>query len=329
MKTLLTLFVLCATMATSAAAISIGGRGIYAGGNTDITEAVAGNLYSAGGQVTVSAPVDGKARIAGGRVEIQPSATIAKGAVLAGGEVIVRGAVNGDLRAAGGHVTIDSRVAGDASVAAGTLDLGPNARIGGKLTFRGEHLERDPAAEVAGGVVRKARHDRSWEGRTLARSTTGAIFTLGLMLLAAIIAGALPGATRRMQDELHASPWLATLFGIVALICIPIAAVLVMITIIGIPLGLLALLGYVALVIVGYVSASVLVSGLLLDRYKPAAAASSAWRAGSAALAMLVISSLAHVPLIGGFVALVALVIGVGAIVTATLHGKARAPAAA
>jgi hypothetical protein len=157
----------------------------------------------------------------------------------------------------------------------------------------------------------------------------GALWTLGLMLLAAIIAGALPGATRRMQDELATRPWLASLLGIVALICIPIAAVVVMVTIIGIPLGLLALAGYVGLVIVGYVSAAVVVSGLLLDRYKSEAATRTAWRVGAAVLAMLVISSLAHVPFVGGFVALAALVIGVGAIVAATLHRRRAAPAAA
>lgn len=262
-----------------------------AGGTVDITEPVAESLFVAGGTVKVSAPVAGK------------------------------------LRVAGGHVTIDAPVEGNVAVSAGSLDLGPNARIGGDLTFRGGHLERDPGAQVAGHVV-QSHGSRSWRG-SRAGWVMGALWTMGLMLLAAIIAGALPGATRRMQEELATRPWLASLLGIVALICIPIAAVVVMITIIGIPLGLLALVGYVALVIVGYVSAAVVVSGLLLDRYKSEAAQRTAWRVGAAGLAMLVISSLAHVPFVGGFVALAALILGVGVIVGAALHRKQAPPPAA
>ena len=314
----LAILVLAATSASAS---------IVAGGTLDITEPVTGNLYVAGGTVTLGAPVAGNARIAGGHVEISKEAPVAKDLGIAGGDVSVKGRVAGNVRVAGGHVTIDAPVGGNVTVSAGSLELGPNARIAGQLRFRGGHLERDPEAQVVGGVVH-SRGNRSWRGSP-AGWVMGALWTLGLMLLAAIIAGALPGATRRMQEELATRPWLATLFGIVALICIPIAAVLVMITIIGIPLGLLALVAYVALIIVGYASASVVVSGLLLDRYKSEAAARTAWRVGAAVLAMLILSSLAHIPFVGGFVALAALVIGVGVIVAAMVHRKQAAPAAA
>jgi hypothetical protein len=224
-------------------------------------------------------------------------------------------------------VTLDGPVTGNASVSAGTLELGPNARIEGQLTFRGEQLDQDPAALVKGGVVRKERHSRSWDGGGWGRGIAWAIWTLGLMVLAAIIAGALPGATRRMEDELRTQPWLASLFGILALICIPIAAVLVMITVIGIPVGLLALIAYVALLVIGYVMTSVVVSGLLLERWKSGAAVQTASRVGAAVLAMLIIASLARVPFIGGLVALTALVMGVGVIVAATVHRKTPPPA--
>lgn len=280
---------------------------ILAGGNVDIDEPVSGNLYVAGGNVTVSAPVEGHARIAGG-------------------DVTIKGRIGGRLAVAGGNVRIDAPVAGNATVSGGTLELGPNARIEGELEFRGGHLEQDAAAQVVGGVKQTRRHRSNWGdgtwngGSRWARTITGAVWTAGLMLLAALIAGALPGATRRMQDELRTQPWLAALFGFLALICIPIGAVLVMITVIGIPIGLLALFGYVALLLVGYVSASVVLSGLLLDRYKAEVAARTAWRVGAAVLAMLVIALLARVPVVGGAVALAALVIGVGVIVAAAVH---------
>ena len=289
----------CALVATTA------GASIVAGGTATIDEPVAGNLYVAGGTVSVTAPVGGNAGIAGGNVDVS-------------------GKVKGNLRVAGGYVKLDGPVEGNATVSGGTLELGPNARIAGKLVFRGGHLEQDPAAQVVGGVVHTQRGKRSWGGgdRQVARGVVGWVWTAGLIVLAALIAGALPGATRRMETELRTRPGLAALTGVVALICIPVAAVLLMVTIIGIPLGLLGLFAYAALLLVGYVSTSVVVSGLLLDRFKAGARAMAGWRVGAAVLAMLVIALLARVPFVGGLVALTALVIGVGVIVAALAHRK-------
>jgi hypothetical protein len=116
----------------------------------------------------------------------------------------------------------------------------------------------------------------------------------------------------------------------VALITIPIAAVLAMVTVIGIPLGLLAIAGYAGLLLIGYVWLAVVVGGLLLDRVKPETAAVTAWRAGAAMIAMLAIALLARLPFIGGFLGLVALIVGVGMIVAVAMRRVQRAaPAAA
>ena len=285
---------------------------VIVGGNVDVEQPVDGNLYVAGGDVNISAPVTGNLRVAGG-------------------DVSIKAPVGGKVAVAGGHVKIDSSVAGNTTVSGGQLELGPNARIGGKLDFNGGHLEQDPAAQVVGGIVRSehrrhgwGRHE--WDSDSKYGPVIGrAIWITGLMLLAGIIAGALPGPVRRMENELRTRPWLATLLGIVALVGIPVAAVIVMITIIGIPLGVLGILGYVALILIGYVMTSVVVSGLLLDRYKAEAASRTAWRVGAAGLAMLVIASAAHVPYVGKFIGLAALVIGVGVIVGAIVHRRQEA----
>jgi cytoskeletal protein CcmA (bactofilin family) len=289
-----------------------------------IDTAVDGNLRSAGCEVTLDAPVSGNARLAGGSVEIGNSAAVAGDLSIAGGNVVVKGTVKGSLHAAGGHVLIDGTIGDDASVGAGSLELGPNARIGGKLTFRGADLARDPAAQVTGGVVQKTRH--------MYRDDFGPfghhhgffswIWVGGLMLLAGVFAGLLPGYSGRMADELKSQPWMPPLLGFIALVCIPAAAVLLMVTIIGIPIGVLAILGYVALLLIGYVCTSVVTGNLVLDRVNAQAAPRTAWRMGAAAAAMLVIALIGHIPFIGGFVAFAALVVGVGLIVATIVHRK-------
>ena len=308
MKTLV-LFLASLAFAGAAAADD---ASVRMGGHVNITEAVDGPLHALAGHITVDAPIAGDASLAGGHVTVNDK-------------------VDGNLRAAAGNVAINATVAGDVSVAAGRVDLGTEARIGGKLSFHGGELRQDPAAQVTGPIERSATRTRhhsefgpriSWGG--------GWLWTAGLVLLAALLAAALPGPSHRMALELRERPWLTTLVGFLALTAIPVAAVLVMVTIIGIPLGLLALVLYAALLLVGYVWIAVVVGGLLLDRAKPETAAQTAWRVGAAMLAMLVIASLAKVPFLGGFIAFAALVAGVGMIVAVVMRrGEPAAPAVA
>lgn len=294
------LMAFCAALAVPAAAqdTHVLGKSVYVGADVDITEPVDGNVHAAGAEIKLSAPVSGDAHLAGGQVRIT-------------------GAIKGKLRAAGGEVVIDGPIEGDASVAAGSLELGPRARIAGKLVFRGGDLKQDPAAQVVGGIEHRTggtRHAHDMD--PLGRFARGWLWTVGLMVMAAIIAAALPGPTRRMTSELREHPWSAPLIGFISLTCIPIAAVLIMITIVGIPIGIVALLGYAALLLVGYVWLCVVVGGLLLDRFRADVAGQIAWRVGAAVIAMLVLALLARVPFVGGWVAFAALIVGVGMVVS-------------
>jgi len=304
--------VLVAGLALAAPAFAADDVQIRLGDKVVVSEAIEGSLNAAGGRIVVEAPVEGDAS-------------------LAGGSITVKGAVRDHLRAAGGHVTIDGPIGGNVSVMAGKLDLGPDAHIGGTLTFHGGDLRRDPSAVVVGKVEqtrgRVRHHHRVRDGSGIPPAF-GWIWTAGLLVLAALIAAALPGPSKRMASELRERPWLTPLVGIVALVTIPVAALLLMITIIGIPIGLLAIAAYFVLLLVGYVWLAVVIGGLLLDRVKPETAALATWRAGFAVLAMLVLALFTRIPFLGGLIALTALVVGVGMIV-AVVARRATTPAAA
>jgi len=324
------LFGMLAAASVAAQDVSLGGS-VRIGGSVDVTEPTTGSLNAAGGEVTIEAPIAGSLRAAGGKIAITESAPITGEAMLAGGEVKVNGAIGNDLHVGGGQVTIDAPVGGDAFVGAGSLVLGPNARIEGKLKFRGGELKQDPAAVVVGGVTHtERRHHRVDSADDVSvgyRFTHGWVWSAGLVILAALLAGALPGPSARLAQELTERPWHTPLIGFLALTAIPVAAVLLCITIIGIPIGLLTLVLYAGLLMFGYVWLGVVLGGLLLDRFNAATATETAWRVGAAALAMIVLALLVRVPFLGGFVKFAALVVGVGMIVGAVMR-RIQPPAA-
>ena len=302
-------------------------RTLTVGGTVRIKEATQGPVFAFGGTVDVDAPVDGDVRAAGGTVRLGPDAAISGDVALAGGTVTVDGSIKGNVRAAGGDVRINGPVAGNLSIAAGTLSLGPAARIDGKLVFRGGQLNQDPAAQVTGGIEHaESTHVPRHERTPLERFVHGWMWTALFMVLAAIMAAALPGPSQRLARELRERPWITPLIGLVALTSVPIAAVLMMVTIIGIPIGILALFVYAALLLVGYVWLAVVVGGMLLDRIRPDVAARTAWRIGAAVLTMLVIGILARLPIVGDTFRFAAVAVGVGMIVAALFRRSRSEP---
>jgi len=301
---------------------AVGGDAMVAGGRVRVGAPVSQSLYAAGGQLTVNTHIGRNARIAGGQVALGSRSQVAGNVVVAGGNVRIEGAVKGYVRAAGGRVLINGPVDGDVVATAGKVELGPNARIGGQLRYASrEEIKRDAAAHVQGGVQRMQVPDQA--ERSVGRRG-GWVWSIGLMLIAAALVGAFPGFYARVAETLRARGWMSLLLGFVALVCIPVAALILMFTLIGVPLALLAIALFPALLLVGYVSTGIGLGGWALASLKADRAEAKWMRVGAAVLGVLAISLLGRLPYVGGFVVFAALLIGLGAVL---LQVRTRAAA--
>ena len=143
----------------------------------------------------------------------------------------------------------------------------------------------------------------------------GMLWTSGMMLLAAVLLAALPRFCDRVALTLRTRPGESLLSGFVVLVCTPVAALILMITIIGLPMGLLTMALYLALLPVGYVSAGIALGDWALQRFRAGSAASMGWRIGVAALAVLVIALAGWIAWLGALIGIAALLAGMGALV--------------
>lgn len=307
----------------------IGGDAVVAGGNVRLGAAVRHGVYAAGGRVALNAPVQRNARMAGGTIEIGPQARIGGNVSAGAGEVRISGPIDGYLQVGAGRVVIDAPVGGNVEVASEVLELGPKARISGRLRYVSRNeVQRDPAAEVTGGIER-VTPSATWPvpSRVQERAGRGAgwVWSAGLMLIAGILAVALPGVYTGVGATMQARWALSLLVGFIALVCIPVAAVIAMFTVIGVPLGLAALALYLVLLLAGYVSTGVVAGGLALTRLRAVRASHPGWRFGAAALGMFSISLLGRLPWVGGLIVLAALLVGIGALLM-QLRGQAQIP---
>lgn len=272
-------------------------------------------LYAAGSEVVMNGTIGRNARIAGGRIDIGRRAHIAGNVSVAGGRVNVTGDVKGYVEAAGGRIYIDGTVGGDVEASGREVALGPNARVTGALRYRSPNpIEQDPRAVVGGGIERLAAHPLHAPARAMHRVGHW-IWTIGLMVLAALLVAAMPGVCSRVSETLSQRFLVSLLLAFVVIVCAPVAAIVLLVTGIGAPVGILVVLAYPALMLLGYVSAGIALGDVILRRVRPTDATGKRLRTVYAALAVLALSLVRWVPWIGGFITVLALLAGVGALV--------------
>ena len=304
-------------------ASEIQGDLVAAGGEVSLGGAIGDDLYAAGGQVQLDAIVDGNARIGAGDVTVGPATVVTGALTLNGGRIRFDGNTHDYLQANGGEVRIDGTVRGDAEVRAERVQVGPGARIGGKLIV---HAERPPVvaegAQIAGGVEFEqadiavqfddgnAVHDFS-----LGHGVGSFLWMLGVFVAGVLFTLAFPAYSARAADWIGREPLRSLGLGFVVLVCLPILGVLLLITIVGIPLALILFMLYLLLLFLGWVTAALFVGRKGLALVRSSQPVTTAWRIGALLVAVIALWLVGQVPLIGGWVTFAALVLGIGALV--------------
>ena len=251
-----------------------------------------------------------------GAVEVAKGET-AKTIVIADGPVRIAGHVTGDVVAFHGRVTVTGKVDGDVAALSKRAILLDGARVGGDLIYG------DKKPEVAGGatVGGKVRHEGfdkagsafAWAlGLFVWIAVTASTAILGVVLVAfapRVVEAGWEAAESRLGAVIGLG--LGLFFGL------PIVALLVALTVFGLPLSLLLLLALLPLYALAYVTAAWIVGRRVLsgprDRFVPLL------------VGLLILRVLALIPFLGALVGIAATAIGLGALATAAWRvGGAR-----
>ena len=315
-------------------ASEIQGDLVAAGGEVSVGGAIGDDLYAAGGQVQLDAIVAGNARIGGGDVTVGPATVVTGALTLNGGRIRFEGNAQDYLQANGGEVRIDGTVRGDAEVRAERVEVGPAARIGGKLIV---HAEREPVvaegASIAGGVeFEEADIGVHFDDGEVVRDVTvehgvgSFLWILGVFVAGVLFTLAFPAYSARAADWIGREPLRSLGLGFVVLVCLPILGVLLLITIVGIPLALILFMLYVLLLFLGWVTAALFVGRKGLALVRSSQPVTTAWRIGALLAAVIALWLVGQVPIIGGWVTFAALVLGIGALVWQGWPRRSPAP---
>ena len=287
-----------------AAAETRSGGSVVVGENEVIDE----DLQVFAGSVVVHGTVDGDVQAFAGTVRIE--GTVNGDVQAAGGTVeVAEGAVvTGDLDAGAGDVVLAGEVTGDATVGGDTVRLLGTAVVGGDLTYDGELVRADGA--TVGGTV--SAGDGGVAVAPVDFGPLAPVFAfyglLASLLLGAVLLLVFPGTADRVSATALAEPLRSGGAGLLAIVGVPLVLVLFAITVIGIPITVVGALLFAAVAWVATVYGRLALGNWLLGF----ADVRNRW--AGLLVGFLVVFALGFVPVLGGVVDLLVLLLGLGAL---------------
>lgn len=285
------------------------------------------DLTASGGSVVVYGTVDGDLDAYAGTVVVAENATVTgnvnayagsvrvEGTVggrvvaYAGSVVVARGAtVRRSLGAVAGDVTVAGTVLGDVTAGTATLRLAPTARVGGDVNYDGEVTVAD-GAQVDGQVRRVRDLGLGPAPPSLPPGTFLVYGLLSNLLLGAILLYTGEEFSTGVVEAAALEPVTSLGHGLAAALAAPLVALVLVLTVVGVPIALVWLL---ALPLLGWIAAVYgrFALGAWLLSY---AEVETPW-AGLVAGVVLV-GLLARIPYVGLPLRALVLVVGLGALV--------------
>ncbi len=305
---------------------------LLAGGNVTFNGFVGDDIRCVGGNIRISKNVTGDIVIAGGEVTIDKGVTIG-GLVASGGNITVDGNVNGEVRGAfgklflngniekdidcrGGKITVNGSIGGKSVLAARNIIIGNDAAFKNDVRYWNKQGSVDFKQSLKNG---KATYDPSLRIKTGkwyflgAFSILGLLWYLGMALFMILLVQYLFSATMKKAADTFFNSTLKSLgMGFLFFIVLPVTAVVFFITLIGVPVGLLLILGYIILILLATVITSVVGANWFNNRYEKKW---NFWRLAFAAFGMFVLLKLISLaPFVGWLIILLMVCITFGAI---------------
>lgn len=229
--------------------------------------------------------------------------------VILHGTATIAGVVRGDVIVVDGSISVTGQVSGSVVSVNGPVTLGPNAQVLGDVLARGRIRVR--AGASVGGDVR--------EGAAFTFRTPIDVFgplaawlavVTSTLLLGALLLFLVPRGAEAVAAAALGSPWPAAGIGLAAFVALPVAGVVAVLTLVGLPLGIGVLLGLFLLYSIGF-AWTVFVVGRALWHLPR-----SRWVAF--AIGWAIVAGISAIPVVGAIAWFAGAAFGLGAMTIAT-----------
>jgi hypothetical protein len=322
---------------------AIQGDLVIAGGKLIVNDSIYGDLTAAGGELLLNSYVADDVRIAVGRATIDSE--VGDDLIVFGGEVIltenalikgsiicyagnieINGDVLGKLDIKGADVLINGSISGTSKIIAEDLSIGSNAKFNKGVEYWNSDGEIDFNNSLVNSDA-QFNEDLSEEQSDLSITTLGTtsfsswmFYILSALLVILVLHGLFKNTFSTAVEGIE-NNWLKSFgFGLIYLLGIPLLIILALLIIVGIPLGLFAMVIFIFSLLFGHQIAALLVVYYFKHTKE------KNWGFWSvtflALLCAIVLRLLTTIPYAGILISVVILSITYGALTLKVIHSK-------
>src|SRR5271157_2831268 len=297
------------------------------GGTVEVRGMVKGDLVSFAKRIVVSGTVEGNIFDLSNSLDLDGQldhsiyglvqslrlydrGRVGDGMVVGAGDVSLEGEVNRSVTMYAGNADVSGSIGRELTMAGDKLTLTNTARIGGNLSARVRQLKNVHIADSA--TITGARDIQVRERENHFRRPRFYFFQ-AVWLAAAMLVGWLglvlfPGFFQASTQAVS-SGWRSLWLGLGVLAGVPVAIILIAITLVGLPASLMLLAMYLVAIYLAKIWVGAFLGQILL---KPAGAAKSDWLMGLL-VGLLILTVVGFIPYLGGLVHLGVVCLGLGA----------------
>jgi cytoskeletal protein CcmA (bactofilin family) len=230
------------------------------------------------------------------------------------GDVKIEGPVEGDVRAEFGDVYVNDHVKGDVHVGWGDVELGPDGEILGNLECEGCEITGNRSAVKGDMMARGMAMDFDEAHEPGIIGFFGWLFAALAFAACAVLAAVVaPRPLTSAASRAEESPGKSFVYGLVSLPVIFVLCIVLAVSIVGIPLLLLLVPAYLALLFFGALVAAFFIGTKVLM-------VTGRYRVGNALAAVvgaMILAATTFIPVLGDLLLYALALLGTGAIILA------------
>lgn len=292
----------------------VAGDVIVAGNSVRITGEVGGSVRAVASSISIDSAISHNAWVFAGTVSFGQDSSVGWDVYTGAGSVEIKGPIGGNVFAGAGSLIIANKIGKDVKASVdreGQVVLYPEAEVAGNLEYQAadeNQLVLKEGAIINGETIRKDLGKGAEFGDTA--KTFGVAYLLfkifsffSLLVIGVLLISLVPKFMIQVNDVMRQKPWPSLGWGVVYFFLTPIAIFVLLITVIGIPLGLILIPVYIISIYLsklfaGFVVGIWLFNQLTKNKYK----GSLIW---PLVLGLLLVMIVTSIPLFGWLLALV------------------------
>jgi cytoskeletal protein CcmA (bactofilin family) len=248
----------------------------------------------------------------GGNADLQQDSLVTGSVMVAGGNLRINGRVDGDINAAGGNIELleNALVRGDVNMLGGTVSQRQGARVEGRIQENGRGPVQivPPTFRTPTFPAFNVRMTPVWDFLSFLFQS---FFVAALAVVAALF---LPQPMERVSRAAVAQPLLASGLGLLTIIVVPILMVIMAITLILIPVSLLAGLALGLFILFGWIAVGLEVGKRMAVLFKTTWALPVAAGLGTLVLALVAGGAGRYIICVGWILPAFVAVLGLGSV---------------